>query len=237
MNRTKIEWTEKTWNPITGCSEKSKGCQNCYAKKMAKRLKAMGNPRYQNEFEVTIHEDLFEVPLSMKKSSVIFVCSMSDIFHEKVDFTIIKKLFDVMKRAEWHIFQVLTKRPDRLEEFSKMYDIPDNIWVGTSIELSEYGYRLDSLKKTKAKTKFVSCEPLLGSLQSLDFTGIDWIVTGGESGSGARPVKEKWLIELRNQCINKDIYFFFKQWGGWNKKKNGHILDGKEYKEMPPIEF
>lgn len=237
MNNTKIEWTEKTWNPITGCTQKSKGCQNCYAKKMAKRLHAMGNPRYKNEFEVTIHEDLFDLPLSIKKSSLIFVCSMSDIFHENVPFSTIEKLFNTMKKAHWHIFQVLTKRPERLEEFSKIYDIPDNVWVGTSVELEEYGYRLTNLKNARAKTKFVSCEPLLGSLQTLDFTGIDWIVAGGESGANARPVEEAWLIQLRDHCKDKNIHFFFKQWGGWNKKKNGHILDGKEYKEMPEIVF
>lgn len=233
MNRTKIEWTERTWNPITGCTEVSLGCKNCYAKKMAKRLKAMGNPRYKNEFKVTIHDDLFEQPFKIKKPSLIFVCSMSDLFHEDVEFNHIKQIFSVMEKASHHTFQVLTKRPERLLEFNQNIAIPDNVWVGTSIEDESVAYRLDLLKKVRAKIKFVSCEPLLGSLKNLDFSGIQWVVAGGESGANSRPVKEEWLLDLRDHCKDMVIPFFFKQWGGWNKKKNGHILDGEEYKEMP----
>ncbi|MEG0077403.1 MAG: phage Gp37/Gp68 family protein [Anaerorhabdus sp.] len=233
MNKTRIEWTEKTWNPITGCTQISEGCQNCYAKTMAHRLKAMGNPRYENEFKVTVHKDLFDLPLKSKKPSVIFVCSMSDLFHEKVSYKVIKEIFDIMEKANWHIFQVLTKRPDRLLEFSKQNSIPDNVWIGTSLELKKYESRVKILRKVKAKTKFLSCEPLLGSLKSVNFKGIDWVVVGGESGHNARPVEEEWLIELRDICKDEKIAFFFKQWGGWNKKKNGHMLKGKEYKQMP----
>lgn len=233
MNQSKIEWTERTWNPITGCSKQSEGCQNCYAEKMAKRLKAMKNPRYVNEFNVTIHRDLFNSPLSLKKPSIIFVCSMSDLFHEKVDFEIIGELFKVMEKANQHIFQVLTKRPERMVEFCRGKKIPDNIWLGTSVELEKYQYRIDLLNQIDVKIRFLSCEPLLGSLKNNRFEGISWIVVGGESGANSRDIDIEWVREIRDKCKNLNIPFFFKQWGGWNKKKNGHILDGKEYKEMP----
>ena len=233
MNKSKIEWTDKTWNPITGCTQIGDGCKNCYAKKMAHRLHAMKNPRYENEFKVTIHEDLFDAPLKMKNPSVIFVCSMSDLFHEEVNFIHIEKIFHTMERADQHIFQVLTKRPERLLQFSKEHKIPDNVWVGTSLESETYRERVDILRNVKARIRFLSCEPLLGSLKHIDFKGIDWVVTGGESGSNARPVDKAWILEIRDICQEERIPFFFKQWGGWNKKKNGHELDGKIYKEMP----
>lgn len=237
MNKTKIEWTDKTWNPITGCTQVSSGCKNCYAKKMAKRLHAMGNPRYKNEFQITIHEDLFKVPLTIKKPSVVFVCSMSDLFHEDVPYESIKKIFDTMKKADWHIFQVLTKRPERLLEFSQNYKIPKNVWVGTSVENDENIYRAEILKNVQAKIHFLSCEPLLGSLENLCLDNIQWVVVGGESGSGARPVEKDWIINLRDNCERSGVPFFFKQWGGWNKKKNGHELDGKVYKQMPEVDY
>ncbi|WP_027089835.1 DUF5131 family protein [Thomasclavelia saccharogumia] len=233
MNNTKIEWTEKTWNPITGCSSVSSGCKNCYAKKMAKRLHAMGNPRYINEFEVTVHEDLFEQPLNIKKPNIIFVCSMSDLFHENVPYKTIEQIFDIMKRAYWHVFQVLTKRPERLLEFSRKYEIPKNVWVGTSVENESVINRVDILKNVEAEIHFLSCEPLLGPLTELNLDKIQWVVVGGESGSNARSVDKQWIIEIRDKCKEKNVPFFFKQWGGWNKKKNGHELDGKVYKEMP----
>ncbi|MEG0367163.1 MAG: phage Gp37/Gp68 family protein [Coprobacillus sp.] len=235
MNQSRIEWTERTWNPITGCTKHSEGCQNCYAEKMAKRLKAMNNPRYKNEFAVTIHSDLICNPLHLKKPSVIFVCSMSDLFHEDVDFNTIDKVFKVMEEANQHIFQVLTKRPERMVEYCKGKRIPDNIWLGTSVELEKYQYRIDLLNKIDVKIRFLSCEPLLGSLNNNDFDGISWIVVGGESGANSRPVDIEWIREIRDKCQALKIPFFFKQWGGWNKKKNGHILDGKEYKEMPKM--
>ncbi len=237
MNKTSIEWTENTWNPITGCTQISEGCRNCYAKKMAKRLKAMKNPRYANEFEVTIHKDLFDAPLRKKKSQIIFVCSMSDLFHEKVSFSIIEEIFNVMKKASWHIFQVLTKRSNRLLEFSEKYKIPDNVWVGVSIENIDVSNRLTDLQKTKANTKFVSAEPLLGSLKDLNFSGIDWVVVGGESGSQSRVLKKEWVEELKEISEENNINFFFKQWGGFHKKKNGRELNGKIYNQMPLVDF
>ena len=188
MNQSRIEWTERTWNPITGCTKQSEGCQNCYAEKMAKRLKAMKNPRYSEEFKVSIHPDLFCKPLDLKKSSIIFVCSMSDLFHEEVDFVTIEKIFKVMEKANHHIFQVLTKRPERMVEFCKGKKIPDNIWLGTSVELEKYQYRIDLLNQIDVKIRFLSCEPLLGSLKNNSFKGISWIVVGGESGANSRSV-------------------------------------------------
>nr|WP_307412094.1 phage Gp37/Gp68 family protein [Breznakia pachnodae] len=233
LNKTKIEWTDKTWNPITGCDQESEGCKNCYAKKMANRLFSMKNPRYINNFGLTVHEDLFDKPLKIKQPSIIFVCSMSDLFHKDVPDEAIEKIYNVMVQAKQHIFQVLTKRPERMYEFLKDKKVPDNIWIGTSVELSKYQNRIDLVKKINAKVKFLSCEPLLGSLKENDFSGIDWVVTGGESGSKARAVDKEWVREIRDKCKEKNIPFFFKQWGGWNKKKNGHELDGKVYKEMP----
>jgi len=235
MNKTSIEWTENTWNPITGCTQISAGCKNCYAKRMAKRLTAMGNPRYLNGFSVTIHRDLFEAPLQKKKPQIIFVCSMSDLFHEEVSFEVIEEIFDNMKKANWHIFQVLTKRAKRLKEFSALYKIPDNVWVGTSIENKDVISRLDCLKLTIAKTKFLSCEPLIGPLDNIDLSGIDWVVVGGESGPGSRPIEKSWVTHIKNQCELYDVNFFFKQWGGFNKKKNGRELEGKIYSQMPEL--
>lgn len=233
MNKTKIEWTDKTWNPITGCSQISEGCKNCYAKKMAKRLQAMGNPRYVNNFEITIHRDLFNKPLMDKTPSVIFVCSMSDLFHEDVPFDAIAEIFDTMEKATQHVFQVLTKRPHRMREFLLNRKVPKHIWIGTSVELDQYQNRIDDLTAIDAHVKFLSCEPLLGSLRNCNFDNIQWVVVGGESGSNSRPVSKDWIIEIRDICEDKKIDFFFKQWGGWNKKKNGHDLDGKTYKQMP----
>lgn len=235
MNKTRIEWTESTWNPITGCTQISDGCMNCYAKRMSKRLKAMGNLRYKNEFEVTIHNDLFNQPLKTKESKMIFVCSMSDIFHESVDFQTITKLFDVMREAHWHTFQVLTKRSQRLLAFSKIYSIPENVWVGVTVENEKNIQRLEHLKLVNASTKFLSCEPLLGSLKVCDFSGIQWIVAGGESGPNSRDIDIDWVREIRDQCVSKAIPFFFKQWGGWNKKKNGREIDGEIFMQMPSV--
>ncbi len=233
MNKTSIEWTEKTWNPITGCDYQSSGCKNCYAKAMAKRLQAMGNKRYQHGFNVTIHPDLFDVPLKLKKPSMIFVCSMSDLFHEYISYDVIKQIFNVMKQAHWHTFQVLTKRAGRLQLFSGVYDIPDNVWVGVTVENKQVTNRIKDLKDTYANTKYLSCEPLLESLQNIDLDDIDWVIVGGESGHNARPIEEAWVIELRDLCKMYNKPFFFKQWGGKNKKKNGNLLQGKVYNEMP----
>ena len=195
----------------------------------------MGSLRYVNEFEVTIHEDLFELPLRTRQPKIIFVCSMSDLFHENVSFEVIGKIFDIMEKANWHIFQILTKRSHRLLEFSKTRKIPSNVWIGVTVEHESVNTRLEHIKQIETKVKFLSCEPLVGSLKNLDFTGMDWIVVGGESGPKSRSLKEEWVLEIRNQCEGKKIKFFFKQWGGPNKNKNGKLLQGKIYNEMPNI--
>lgn len=233
MGKTKIEWTESSWNPITGCTKISDGCEHCYAAAFAKRLKAMRNPRYANGFNVTVHNDLIEEPLSWKKPQMVFVNSMSDIFHEDVSDEVIFRIFRTMNNAHWHTFQVLTKRVERLLELSPRIEWTPNIWMGVSVENDKYIYRSELLKQTNAKVKFISAEPLLGSLKTIDLEGIDWIIVGGESGSGSRPMKREWVIELRNLARQNGTAFFFKQWGGYNKKKNGSMLDNQYYKEYP----
>lgn len=231
--KTKIEWTESSWNPITGCSPISPGCAHCYAARFAKRLQAMGNPRYKNAFEVTIHEDLINAPLSWKKPQMIFVNSMSDLFHDDVPTEIIKRIFDTMNKAPAHTFQVLTKRAERLAELAPELQWSDNIWMGVSIENQDMIFRSDLLRQTDAHIKFISAEPLLSSLDGLNLEGIDWLIVGGESGPGCRPMKKEWVLDLKNLCEATDTAFFFKQWGGTNKKKAGSLLDGKIYKNYP----
>ena len=237
MAKTKIEWTEETWNPITGCTPITHGCENCYARIMAKRLKTMNSPRYENGFVVTIHNDLFNKPLTMKKPKMIFVCSMSDLFHEDVTFEVIEQLFDVMEKAYWHIFQVLTKRSKRLFKYLRMHNIPDNVWVGVSVENNFTISRINDLSASRATTKFISFEPLLEKVELdasvVSLETIDWVIVGGESGANARPIEADWVIEIKDKCKKLDIPFFFKQWGGVNKKANGCLLNGKEYKEYP----
>lgn len=235
MNKTKIQWTEMTWNPITGCTKISDGCLNCYAARMAKRLKAMGNPRYINEFEVTVHKDLLEVPLDIKQPKMIFVNSMSDLFHKDVPDDIIIKVFETMNKAHWHTFQVLTKRPERVLAMDQagLLKWSSNIWLGTTIENDKYIDRLDKLRKTKANIKFLSCEPLLGSLKDISLKEIDWVIVGGESGPKSREMKKEWVLELKDLCEKDGVAFFFKQWGGINKKKSGRLLDGKTYDGYP----
>lgn len=231
--KTKIEWTESSWNPITGCSPISPGCAHCYAARFAKRLQAMGNPRYKNAFEVTIHEDLINAPLSWKKPQMIFVNSMSDLFHDDVPTEIIKRIFDTMNKAPAHTFQVLTKRAERLAELAPELQWSDNIWMGVSIENQDMIFRSDLLRQTDAHIKFISAEPLLSSLDGLNLEGIDWLIVGGESGPGCRPMKKEWVLDLKNLCEATDTAFFFKQWGGTNKKKAGSLLNGKMYKDYP----
>lgn len=235
FSRTKIEWTESTWNPITGCTKISEGCKNCYAYKMALRLKAMGNKKYKNGFDLTVHEDVFNEPLNNKKPSLLFVNSMSDLFHEKLDIEIIKKLFDVMNRASWHTFQILTKRADILHDYSKYLNWSDNIWMGVTVESGKYLERIDYLRKTGAAIKFVSFEPLLGNIDDIDFKNIDWAIVGGESGVGARPLKQEWVLNIKKQCDRQNVLFYFKQWGGKNKKKAGRMLLNKTWDDMPVI--
>lgn len=233
--KSSIEWTESTWNPITGCSKYSEGCQNCYAERMAYRLQAMGQEKYQNGFEVTLHESLVKQPLSMKKPQIIFVCSMSDIFHKDVPDGFILKLFETMNKAPQHIFQVLTKRAHRLDSLSGKIKWTKNIWMGVTVESDLHIDRIAYLQRCGAKTKFISAEPLLSDLPSLPLEHIDWVIVGGESGPGARKMEYGWVKNIQKQCRQHDVPFFFKQWGGVNKKKAGRLLDGKTFDAMPSI--
>lgn len=230
---SKIEWTESTWNPVTGCTKISAGCKNCYAARMALRLQAMGNPRYKNGFKVTLHHDLIELPLSWKKPRVIFVNSMSDLFHKDVPFDFILKVFKAMEKASWHTFQILTKRSERLMKLAPYLPWPENVWQGVSVENEQVSFRIDHLRKVPAKVRFLSCEPLIGPLDHLNLEGIHWVIVGGESGSGARPMYPDWVRSIRDQCINQNVAFFFKQWGGTQKHRTGRILDNRTWDELP----
>ncbi|MBN2226983.1 MAG: phage Gp37/Gp68 family protein [candidate division Zixibacteria bacterium] len=230
---SRIEWTDSTWNPITGCTKISPGCKYCYAERMSKRLQAMGQVNYRYGFTVTLHEDILEYPLNWKKPQNIFVNSMSDLFHDDVPVVFILKMFDVMNRADWHRFQILTKRSQRLQELDNQLIWTPNIWMGVSVENAKYKYRVDHLRRTSAAVKFLSIEPLLGPVGKLNLRGIDWVIVGGESGPKARPMEPSWVVEIRDQCFDSGVPFFFKQWGGKNKKKAGRILDGRTWDEMP----
>ncbi len=233
--RSKIEWTEASWNPVTGCSKVSPGCANCYAERLALRLQAMGQLNYANGFDVTLHEHMLDKPLTWRKPLVVFVNSMSDLFHEEVPFEFIERVFDVMRKASWHIFQVLTKRSERLLECGPEIDWPDNVWMGVSVENKDYNYRIDDLRRTDAATRFVSFEPLIGPVGKIALHRIDWAIVGGESGPGARPMDEQWVLDIKDQCLDADIPFFFKQWGGTNKKRNGRVLQGHTWDQMPEV--
>ncbi len=228
-----IEWTEATWNPVTGCTKISPGCKFCYAERMANRLRAMGQTRYRNAFRLTLQPDALNTPLRWKKPRVIFVNSMSDLFHKDVPFEYIERCFDVMNRASQHTFQVLTKRPERVAELGQELRWPANLWMGTSVENADYLWRIDSLREVPAKVRFLSVEPLLGPIPRLPLKGIHWVIVGGESGPGARPMKAAWVRHLRDQCLAAEVPFFFKQWGGTNKKRAGRILDGRTWDQMP----
>src|SRR5256885_1094929 len=230
-----IEWTESTWNPVTGCTKISPGCKHCYAERMAGRLRAMGQGNYRNGFELTLQPQMLELPLRWKKPQRIFVNSMSDLFHKNVPADYVRRVFDVMGRAHWHQFQILTKRSDRLLELSPMLDWRPNIWMGVSVENADYLFRVHDLRRTGAFIKFLSIEPLLGPVANMDLRGIDWVIVGGESGPGARPMRREWVIDVRRQCRAAHVAFFFKQWGGVNKKKAGRMLDGRSYDEMPVL--
>ena len=230
-----IEWTESTWNPVTGCAKISDGCLNCYAARMTRRLKAMGSANYKNGFKPTVHHDSLALPLKWKKPQIIFVNSMSDLFHKDVPDSFIFDMFKVMREAHWHKFQILTKRSERLLCMNKELPWADNILMGVTVENEKYLYRLEHLKKTGAKTKFLSLEPLLGPLPRLNLKGIGWVIVGGESGPGARPIKPEWVTEIRDNCLKYEVPFFFKQWGGVNKKKAGRSLNGKTYSQKPEI--
>ena len=232
-----IEWTESTWNPVTGCTKISDGCKNCYAERLAKRLKAMGQKNYRNGFKLTLQEQALELPLNWKKPKTIFVNSMSDLFHKDVPLDYIQKVFKTMAKADWHQFQVLTKRSDRLLEFTKDLDWKPHIWMGVSVENQKVTHRIDELRETDAHIKFLSIEPLLSSLPNLDLSGIDWVIVGGESGPRARPMNEEWVLEIKEQCKAFGVPFFFKQWGGVWKKKTGRTLQGRTWDEMPNVAY
>jgi len=230
---SKIEWTESSWNPVTGCTKISTGCKNCYAERMAHRLKAAGQNRYRNGFKLTLQKDLVGLPLRWKKPREIFVGSMTDLFHKDVPLEYLKQIFETMSKANWHIFQILTKRADRLAELAEHLPWPENVWMGVTVESSKEVDRISKLQQIPAAVKFLSMEPLLGPIQQFPCDGIDWIIVGGESGPRSRPIEKRWIIEIRNQCLKNDISFFFKQWGGTNKKKTGRQLEGKFWEEYP----
>jgi protein gp37 len=233
MARSKIEWTEDTWNPTTGCNKISSGCLNCYAEKMSFRLQKMGNKKYSDAFKLKTHPESLPEPYSWKKPKMVFVNSMSDLFHEDLPFSFIKKVFKVMNDNTNHTFQVLTKRSKVLAEYANQLLWTKNIWMGVTVEDIDQISRIDDLKTTNAKIKFISCEPLLTDLGNLNLEAIDWVIVGGESGAKSRPIEEEWVRNIHKQCINEHIPFFFKQWGGKNKKKNGKSLNGRTYTEMP----
>lgn len=228
-----IEWTESTWNPVTGCTKISPGCKHCYAERMAARLQAMGQANYANGFALTLQPHMLERPLRWKNPQTIFVNSMSDLFHADVPLEYIRRVFDVMATANWHRFQVLTKRADRLQAISAEINWPANVWMGTSVESDRYRGRIDDLRASGARVKFLSLEPLLGPLPDLDLAAIDWVIVGGESGPGARAMDPNWATDLRDQCLRARVPFFFKQWGGKNKKQTGRMLEGRLWDEMP----
>ena len=228
-----IEWTEATWNPLTGCNKISPGCKNCYAEKLSYRLQKMGQYNYRNGFNLTLHNHALEIPLKWKKSRIIFVNSMSDLFHKEVPVSFIKKVFEVMNHSPQHHFQILTKRADRLQEIAPQLKWTRNIWMGVSVENKDYMFRIKHLLQTSAHIKFLSLEPLLGPLSNLKLKGIDWVIVGGESGPKARMIKGEWVEQIRDQCIRKKVPFFFKQWGGVRKHKTGRTLKGRVWNEMP----
>lgn len=231
--KSSIEWTESTWNPVTGCTKVSPGCAHCYAERLAMRLQAMGQPNYATGFRLALHERALDLPLKWKTPQVIFVNSMSDLFHEDVPLSFIKKVFAVMNRANWHQYQILTKRSERLLALNDHLQWAKHIWMGVSVETKKYIRRIDDLRGTGAQTKFLSLEPLLGPLPRLKLKGIDWVIVGGESGPGARPMQEVWVTDIRDQCCKAKVPFFFKQWGGVNKKAAGRLLQGRTWDEMP----
>lgn len=243
MKKSKIEWTEETWNPTTGCNKVSAGCKNCYAEVMANRLKAMGTPGYENGFEFTLMPDRLEQPLKKKKGTKYFVNSMSDLFHEKMPKVFLDKILGVISLTPQHIYQILTKRENAMFDYFKDKHVPENIWLGVTVEDKKHGVpRIDKLRNINASIKFLSVEPLLEDIGKIDLTGIDWVIVGGESGAKARPMKKEWALSVQKQCEEQNVAFFFKQWGAWgadgvkrSKKSNGRILEGKEWSEYPEL--
>ncbi|GGO30150.1 hypothetical protein GCM10010116_60410 [Microbispora rosea subsp. aerata] len=242
--RTAIEWTEVTWNPTTGCDRISAGCDNCYALTLAKRLKAMGAAKYQNDgdsrtsgegFGLTLHRPALRQPYTWRTPRIVFVNSMSDLFHAKVPLQFIRDVFAVIADTPQHTYQVLTKRSTRLRKLADKLDWPSNLWMGVSVENQKALYRVDDLREVPARVRFLSCEPLLGPLTGLDLTGIGWVIAGGESGPGHRPLDSSWVVEIRDACIRNEVPFFFKQWGGRTPKQGGRYLEGRRWDEMPKL--
>jgi protein gp37 len=233
MAASSIEWTESTWNPLTGCTKVSAGCKNCYAERMAKRLQAMGLEKYKEGFHLALHPETLDEPLNWLKPQIIFVNSMSDLLHRDVPMDFILQIFDVMHCAHWHQFQILTKRPERLRELDARITWPKNVWMGVSVENDDVTYRIDLLRQIHAKIKFLSLEPLLGPLPNLDLSGIHWVIVGGESGPCSRPIAQEWVRDIRDQCNHVHVPFFFKQWGGTRKKKTGRLLDNRTWNGLP----
>ena len=240
MKTTKIEWTDKTWNPVTGCTKVSAGCVNCYAEIMARRLHAMGQTKYQNIFRLTMHEDVLREPLHWKSPHAVFVCSMSDLFHENVTFDFLDKVMQTLEQTPQHNYQILTKRADRMAKYFSTRPVPHNAWLGVSVENAQAKHRIDYLRAINAEVRFLSCEPLLGDLGKLDLTDITWVIVGGESGTKARPMKKDWVMSIKEQSEKQGSMFFFKQWGTWgsdgikrSKKSNGRQIDGKIYQSTP----
>ena len=233
MATSKIEWTESSWNPVTGCTKISEGCRNCYAERMARRLKAMGQPNYRNGFKVTCHPHTLTLPLKWKKPRTIFVNSMSDLFHEEIPLAFLDEIFFTMNEARWHTFQVLTKRAEYMAQISGRFNWTPNIWMGVTVESAKHVDRMDFLRDVPAAVRFLSLEPLLGPIPDLNLDGIDWVIVGGESGPGARPMRKEWVLEIRDRCLNVGVPFFFKQWGGVQKKKAGRLLEDKIWDQMP----
>lgn len=237
MASTKIEWTETTWNPVTGCTKISEGCRHCYAESFAIRLQAMGQEKYKDGFKLKLHHDTLNDPYKWKKSKIVFVNSMGDLFHKDVPIEFIQTVFNTMNNNPQHLFQILTKRADvlRFYDSEKWLNWTHNIWMGVTVENCEMTNRIELLRKTGARVKFLSCEPLLSAIPKMNLAGIDWVIVGGESGRTPRPIKEEWVIDIKEQCNKAGTAFYFKQWGGTNKKKAGSALNGKVYKEMPEI--
>ncbi|MCQ2260834.1 MAG: phage Gp37/Gp68 family protein [Bacteroidales bacterium] len=240
MADTTIEWTDKTWNPVTGCTKHSEGCVHCYAEVMAKRLKGMGKPKYRNAFEVSIHPEALEEPMDWPKPCMIFVCSMGDLFHKDVPFEFVDRVIETIKRTPRHRYQILTKRAERMQEYFESHDVPSNVWLGVTVESQRLKYRIDCLRHLKASVRFLSCEPLLEDLGEMDLSGIDWVIVGGESGLQARPMQESWVLNIKRQAEANRVAFFFKQWGTWgndgvkrNKHANGKLLQGQVIQQMP----
>jgi protein gp37 len=233
--QTRIEWTSASWNPVTGCDQVSPGCAHCYAKTFAERWRNVPGHPYEQGFELRLWPDRLELPLRWRKPKLIFVNSMSDLFHEGIPTDMVTRVFEVMERADQHVFQVLTKRHERLAELASTLRWPDNVWVGVSIENRRFVHRADYLRKVPAAVRFISAEPLLGPLDGLNLADIDWLIAGGESGARHRRIDSEWVRDLRDRCTTDDVSFFFKQWGGRSPRTGGRELDGRTWDEMPTV--